>query len=101
MSIIRSIYSDLQALHICQVKYLREKSENKLQHEKSHGDQAQPGVQRVEIWLWWFGQIMRIEDGQETDDDARNGQCMEKGVRQLGIDVLQATAQTIQQNGWA
>lgn len=79
-------------------KYSREESKHKLQHKQSHRDQSQPRVQRIEVRDWRLRQIMRIENGQESNHDARNRTGMEQGVRQLHVDVLHAAAQSVEQD---
>lgn len=81
-----------------QYVYLRKETENELQHKQAHRHQAQPRVQRIEIWNWWLGQIVRVENGQKTNDHTRNTAGMEQGVGQFDIDVLHATTQAVEQN---
>lgn len=78
--------------------YSREKSEHELQDEQAHRDEAEPGVQRVEVRDRRVGQVVRVPDGQEAEADARDRQSVEERVRQLGVDVAQAPAQSVQHN---
>lgn len=82
------------------INYSRKEAKHKLQHKQAHRHQAQPRVQRIKVRNWWLGQVMRIEHGQESHHDTRNAARMEQRVGQLDVDVLHATAQPVQQDGY-
>lgn len=65
--------------------------------KESHGDQAYPAVQRVEIGDGpGLRQVVGVEDGQEADGHAGYGQGVENRVKELHVDPPAASAYAVQ-----
>lgn len=56
-------------------------------------------MERVEIGNWWISEIVRVEDGQETDDNTWDSTGVEEHVQKFHIDVFEAAAETIEEDG--
>lgn len=70
-----------------------------LYSEQSHGDQTDPAVQGVEVGNWGgLGQVVAIQDRQESNGDARNRQGVEDGVQQLDVDPPTAPTYPVQKH---
>lgn len=80
----------LVVTNACHFKYLNRK--------EPHRDETHPAVERVEIWDRPCGiQIVRVQNCDESDYNARDGQCMEYRVEQLHIDAATTAAHAVQQ----
>lgn len=70
-----------------------EEANHKLEHEHAHCHETQPRVETVEVHL--LQSVMGVEDGEESEGDARNSHGMEEHVDELHIDVFHASTQAI------
>lgn len=55
-------------------------------------------MEAVEVDL--LQRLVGVEDGEETQGDARNGHGVEEHVDELHVDVLHAPAQAVDQDGY-
>lgn len=70
-----------------------------LNGEQSHGDQADPAVQRVKVRNGFRSfEVMRIQHSQEANGDAWYGQGVEHSVQQFHVDPATAATDAIQEN---
>ena len=77
-----------------------EESQEELEGEESHGGQAQPGVEAVEVEDGRLGPALVVPDCQEPHDDAGDGHEVEHGVDQLAPDPPAAPAGSVDQHSW-
>ena len=77
-----------------------------LEGEESHDGESDPGVEAVEVGdgrgvaVAVGAEVVRVEHGDEADDDAGDGQDVEDGVQQLVPDAAAAAAGAVHQHGW-
>ncbi|EFA09751.1 hypothetical protein TcasGA2_TC011890 [Tribolium castaneum] len=70
-----------------------------LYSEQAHCYQSDPAVQGVEVGDGRLGEIVGIQNRQETDGDAGNRQSVKHGVEELDVDSPATPTYSVQEDG--
>ena len=87
------------------VNELTQETDQELEGEKSHRSKPHPGVKAVKVGdgrrflVVIQTQVVRVQDGDKADGDARDSQDVEHRVQQLVPDAAATSARPVHQHG--